>query len=133
MDLSHFDFRKTPFTPEIAVSERFPLPYQEEGVDGLLDAIKNRMCAVLIAPAGSGKTLVLRTLVERLPQARYHVRYVKITGLSKRDLCQEIAAVCGLPRAGTYPSLVTKLQTVFSDLKDTDGRQPVLVIDEAHE
>jgi type II secretory pathway predicted ATPase ExeA len=35
--------------------------------------------------------------------------------------------------AGTYPSLVRKLQENFSDTSDTLGLRPVLILDEAHD
>ena len=133
IDLSPFGFRKTPFTRELAVSERFALPHQIEVADALAEAVHQRMSAALIAPAGTGKTVALRVLVAGLPEARYQVRYVKVTGLSKRDLCREIAAVCGLTPTGIYPALVRKLQDAFAQCADTDGLRPVLVLDEAHD
>ena len=133
IDLSPFGFRKTPFTRELAISERFALPHQVEVADALAEAVHQRMSAALIAPAGTGKTVALRVLVAGLPEARYQVRYVKVTGLSKRDLCREIAAVCGLTPTGIYPALVRKLQDAFAQCADTDGLRPVLVLDEAHD
>ncbi len=133
IDLTPFGFRKTPFTRELAVSERFALPHQIEVADALAEAVHQRMSAALIAPAGTGKTVALRVLVAGLPEARYQVRYVKVTGLSKRDLCREIAAVCGLTPTGIYPALVRKLQDAFAQCADTDGLRPVLVLDEAHD
>ena len=133
IDLTPFGFRKTPFTRELAVNERFALPHQVEVADALAEAVHQRMSAALIAPAGTGKTVTLRVLVASLPEARYQVRYVKVTGLSKRDLCREIAAVCGLTPTGIYPALVRKLQDTFAQCVDTDGLRPVLVLDEAHD
>ncbi len=133
IDLQPLGFRKTPFTRELAVAERFPLPQQTEVADALAEAVHQRMSAALIAPAGTGKTVILRVLVEGLPEARYQVRYVKVTGLAKRDLCREIAEVCGLPPTGTYPALVRRLQELFTQNTDTDGLRPVLVLDEAHD
>lgn len=133
VDLSPLGFRKIPFTRELAVSERFALPQQAEVAETLIDTVQQRMSAALIAPAGTGKTVVLRALVAALPEARFQVRYVKVTGLSKRDLCKEIADVCGLSPTGIYPALVRKLQEAFAHSVDTDGMRPVLVLDEAHD
>ena len=105
----------------------------QEALDGLLRALDGRMSAALIAPAGTGKTALLRRLVDRLPEARYQVRSIKVTGLSKRDLCREIATTCGVPSAGTYPALVGKLTERFETTLDDGGLRPVLVLDEAHE
>jgi len=133
IDLQSLGFRKTPFTRELAVADRFALPHQNEVADALTETVRQRMSAALIAPAGTGKTVVLRVLVDSLPEARYQVRYVKVTGLSKRDLCREIAEACGLQLTGTYPALVRRLQDVFTQHTDTNGLRHVLVLDEAHD
>ena len=133
IDLSPLGFRKTPFTRELAVNERFCLPHQTEATEALAEAVQARMSAALIAPSGTGKTVLLRHLVDGLPEARYQVRYIKVTGLSKRDLCREIAEVCGLPPTGIYPALVRRLQETFTQSTDTSGLRPVLVLDEAHD
>lgn len=132
-DLSPMGFRKTPFTRELAVRERHPLPHHDEAVRGLLQAVHGRMSAALIAPAGTGKTVVLRVLQAELPDARYIVRYVKVTGLSKRDLCREISVACGVCEAGIYPTLVRRLQDAFVQTTSTDGMRTVIILDEAHD
>ena len=95
-DLSPLGFRKTPFTRELQVRDRFPLEPQAQVAAALTEAVQERMSAALIAPAGTGKTVALRMLVAALPEVRFSVHYVKVTGLSKRDLCKEIAVACGL-------------------------------------
>ena len=130
---SRFGFHCTPFTREIKNSDRFPLAEYEDALSALLQTIEQRMSCALIAPAGTGKTSLLRAVVDRLPDARYRTHYVKVTGLSKRDMCREIAAALGLPPVGTYPSLVRKLQERFVETADTDGLRPVLILDEAHD
>jgi type II secretory pathway predicted ATPase ExeA len=130
---STFGFNSTPFTREIAPEHHFSLPFFEEALDGLAQCVESRMSAALIAPAGCGKTALLRRLVARLPEARYQVRYVKVTDLSKRDMCREIAAACGAPSAGSYPSLVRRLQERFESVSQTEGLRPVLILDEAQD
>ena len=56
----------------------------ERPLKHLFGTLDKRMSAALIAPAGTGKTMLLRALMARLPQARYRVHYVKVTDLSKR-------------------------------------------------
>ena len=113
-DLSPLGFRKTPFTRELTVRERFPLDPQAQVAAALTEAVQERMSAALIAPAGTGKTVALRMLVAALRETRFQVHYVKVTGLSKRDLCKEIAVACGLSPTGIYPALVRKLQDAFA-------------------
>lgn len=133
LDLSPLGFRKAPFTREVPVTERFVLAHQAEAAEALAAAVDRRMSAALIAPAGTGKTVALRLLLSHLPESRYQVRYVKVTGLSKRDLCKEIAAACGLSPAGIYPALVRKLQEAFEHASGADGQRCVIVLDEAHD
>lgn len=130
---SRFGFHRTPFTREIGNDERFALKEYDDALDAMLETIEQRMSCALIAPAGTGKTSLLRAITDRLPDARYRTHYVKVTGLSKRDMCREIAAAVGLAPVGSYPALVRKLQERFVETADTQGLRPVLILDEAHD
>jgi len=107
---SRFGFKTTPFTREIPVNQMFTLPQLTEVVRALVDAVNSRGSSALIAPAGLGKTAALRAVTDALPQSRFRVRYTAVTGLSKRDMCKEIALTMGLPPAGAYNALVHKIQ-----------------------
>ena len=130
---SELGMHKIPFTRELTVSDHFNLPHLESALTGLRSAINGRMSAALIAPAGTGKTALLRKLRDALPQARYKVHYIKVTGLAKRDFCREVSAAIGASPAGTYPMLVRRLQERFGHNLNVDGLRPVLLIDEAHD
>lgn len=130
---SRFGFHTTPFTREISPDCRFSLPLLDEPVDALERVIERRMSGALIAPAGTGKTSALRALNARLPEARYRVRYIKVTCLARRDMCREIAMATGCAPAGNFPTLVRRLQEHFIQVADTDALRPVLLVDEAHE
>lgn len=131
---SRFGFHSTPFTREIPVGDRMHHPLFDETLDAISRTIEERMSAALIAPAGTGKTALLRALLkERLPEARYRVHYVKVTDLSKRDMCREIAFAVGATPTGSYPGLVRRLQERFRELSDTDGLRSVLLLDDAHD
>jgi general secretion pathway protein A len=128
-----FGFFATPFTREIRPAEQMRLPFFDEALDGLRCAVEMRSSAALFAPAGTGKTALLRRLLDDLPEARYQVRYVKVTSLSKRDMCREIAAACGVPPVGAFPFLVRALQERFEACYSSEGLRPVLLLDEAHD
>jgi len=130
---AHFALSTLPFTREIDPRDRFTLPVFDQPLAHLQRAVESRQSCALIAPSGAGKSLLLRTLARRLPEARYRVHDVKVTSLSKRDFCREVATACGLESAGTYPSLVRKLQQRFLAQSDDEGLRPVLVLDEAQD
>jgi len=130
---SRFGLHTLPFTRELAVKDRFAHPDFDAALGPLYAAVSQRQSAALIAPAGTGKTALLRALCARLPAARYRTHYVKVADLSKRDLCREIATAVGAQPAGSYPMLVRRLQEHFAAATDTDGVRPVLLIDDGHD
>lgn len=130
---ARFGFRILPFTREIAVRDCFPVPHIQEASSSLARTIENRMCGAVVGPAGSGKTVILRALKESLPPARFRIHYIKVTSLSKRDMCREIASAMEVPSAGSYPALVRNLQERCVALTENDGLRPVLFVDEAHD
>ena len=75
----------------------------------------------------------MRRLTADLPEARYQVRYIKVTDLSKRDLCREIAVACDATPAGAYSFLVRSLQERFERAVQSEGRRPVILLDEAQD
>lgn len=134
MDLhATFGFHKTPFTREVATDDMLALPHLEQAREATARQIERRMSAAIIAPAGAGKSALLRALRAHLPQARYRVHYVKVADLGKRDLCREIATCVGVRPAGSYPMLVRRLQEDFVESGTETGVRPVLVIDDAHD
>jgi general secretion pathway protein A len=130
---SVFGFHSTPFTRELRDEDQLSFPFLDEALEGIVRAVEGRMCAALLAPAGAGKTALLRRLRARMPEARYRIHYVKVTDLSKRDMCREIAAAVGISAVGSYPDLVRRLQERFEATASTEGVRPVLLLDESHD
>ena len=130
---SHFRLHAMPFTREFPIHQRWRHPLLEETVAELRATVERRMSATLLSVSGNGKTVALRALKDALPEARYRVHYIKVTDLSKRDFCKHLASALGCPSAGSYGSLVNKLQSRCQSLLDEDSLRPVLILDEAHD
>lgn len=131
---SRFGFHATPFSREVSIDRRFQIPSTEEAIEGLYQALLQRESAALIAPAGTGKTVAARALLERLPEARFAVSYVKVATLSRRDMCREIAYAVGAQPAGAFPALFRNLQAHLDrSTEDAECTRPVLILDDAHE
>jgi type II secretory pathway predicted ATPase ExeA len=128
-----FGLRSIPFTREF--SSRWNSAIFSEPLAALLGVVDYRMSGSLIAPAGTGKTALMRDLRDRLPEARFRVHYVKVTSLSKPywQRGREVAAAIGLEPVGTYPNLIRKLQDKIEDTTFCEGLRPVLLIDEVHD
>ena len=129
----HFGFTTLPFTRELDIEKRWRSPLFDEPLSHLIQTVEQRQSAVLMAPSGTGKTVLLRTLCTTLPEARYRLHDVKVTSLSCRDMCREIAVAVSLEPVGTYPTLMRRLQQHFRTQSQDDGMRPVLMIDEAQD
>lgn len=128
----HFGFTSTPFTREIPVEKRLDFDFLSAQAAQLEDIVRRRLSAALLAPAGTGKSSILRSLEERLPKARYKTSYFKVANLSGRDLCREVAHAVGARLAGNFPALVRSVQERFDQDSGEGGLKPVLIFDDAH-
>lgn len=130
---SRFGLTTTPFTRELPVAHRFVHAQFDEVLADLRQTLHARMSAAIIAPAGTGKTALVRALRDALPEARYRVHYVKVSSLSKRDMCREITCALGVPSAGSTPGMIRHIQGAVRSASQTDGQRSVLIFDDAHE
>ena len=130
---THFGLHHLPCTREVAIAERWHHPQYDELIEHLRALVEHRLSAAVVAAAGLGKTVVLRALDDALPEARYRTHYVKVTDLSKRDLCREIATTLGARPAGYYGALVRSIQDRCLALLETESVRPVLIIDDCHD
>lgn len=130
--IDFFEFRSLPFTREIATRDCIGFGFLKEQEDALVDAVQRRMSALVAAPPGVGKSVILRRVRDRLPEARYQVRYLKVNRLSGRDLCREIAYTFGAGEAATLPKLVRSVQRRITEASSSEGVRPVIILDDAH-
>jgi type II secretory pathway predicted ATPase ExeA len=130
--MKNFRFTSEPFTREIRTENRFSVPHLDTELKRLKEVIEARQSAALIAPAGSGKSLLMRTLKAALPEARYRVTYLRLTNLSLRDMCRQLATAVGATSAGSLPALIKNVEEHMRSGFDA-GMRPVILIDDAHE
>ena len=131
--MDRFRFKSVPFTRELKPEHRFKVPHIEEQIAELKRAVDGRQSAVLVAPAGAGKTMALRALRAQLPEARYSTAYIKLGDLSVRDMCREIACALGVTPAGHYPSLVRAIEENLKFGYNEGGRRQVVIFDDAQD
>jgi general secretion pathway protein A len=131
--MESFRFSVPPFTRELKVEERYRLEFLETEVQELKRIVEARSSGAMVAPAGSGKTVVLRGLRALLPEARHQVIYLPLADLSARDMCRQVAVALGMPPIGHYPALVSALNDHLKQGYQTKGMRQVVIIDDAHE
>src|SRR4030095_8437276 len=80
---------------------------------------------------GSGKTMLCRVLMERLPESVETI-YLAVPSLSRDEMLAAIASHLGIDNAGrTLSKMMRALQDRLIELH-AEGRQVVALIDEAH-
>jgi len=126
----HFGLREPPFGLTPDTSFFFPaLPHQEAHETLLYALSAGEGFLVVEGEVGTGKTLLLRRLLNTLPE-RWQAAFMPNPGLDPRGLYAAIAIEFGLPAEGTSEVLMHRLERHFIALAQQD-RQPVVLIDEA--
>lgn len=128
--LSRFGLVKNPFTKDVPVEELFEHESAEGALKRLTAALEGRSSAVMTGEPGTGKTFVLRSLEEKLPQSRYRVTYLHNSHVNARDFYRQLSVVLGLEPKATSEAL---FRMISRHLEETalSKVHPTLVIDEA--
>lgn len=132
MYLDHYGLNEAPFRITPHTDFFFPGAKRGATLDALLYAITHDDGIVKVSgEVGSGKTTVCRVLMERLPE-RMVVIYLANPSLSREDILHVIAEELGISTATMRTSAVLRsLQEHLIKLHG-EGRQAVVLIDEAH-
>jgi MSHA biogenesis protein MshM len=132
MYLEHFGLAQAPF--KITPHTEFFFSGANRGatLDALIYAITQGEGMVKVTgEVGSGKTMLCRVLVERLPESVETI-YLAIPNLTRDEILQAIANDLDIKtRSVSAANLLQRLQEQLIKLHG-QGRQVVLLIDEAH-
>ena len=132
MYLEHFGLREAPFRITPHTEFFFSGANRGATLEALLYAITAGEGMVKVTgEVGSGKTMLCRVLMERLPKTVETI-YLAVPSLSRDEMLAEIATDLGIDAAGAN---TTKLLRALQDkliAVHAAGRQVVALIDEAH-
>ncbi|HZF05660.1 MAG TPA: AAA family ATPase [Patescibacteria group bacterium] len=131
MYLSFYGLRETPFAPTPDPKFLFQSARHREALAQLIYGVRERKgFIVLTGEIGTGKTTLLRTLLERL-DASTPVAYVHNSALGIEGLLEYILQDWGVKStATTHAQRLFELNEFLID-QHKQGASPVLVIDEA--
>src|SRR5688572_7248744 len=130
--LEHFGLREAPFRITPHTEFFFAGANRGATLEGLLYAVTAGEGLVKVTgEVGSGKTMLCRVLIERLP-AGVETIYLAVPSLTRDEMLASIAADLGIETLGANThQLVRALQERLIALHG-EGRQVVALIDEAH-
>jgi type II secretory pathway predicted ATPase ExeA len=119
-------FRKTPDPRYLYLNGVY-----DEALEQLLYAVEEMELALLTGEVGSGKTLLSRTLVDRVGE-RYEVGMILNPRLSPRQFLHTVARELGVSTPRFHASdLLDQIHERLLEL-DEAGRAALLIVDEAH-
>ncbi len=132
MYLDFFGFEEKPFNLSPDPRFVFLSRNHKEAFAHLLYGINNRTGFIaLTGEVGSGKTTVLRALLNQLDGDCYRTALIFNPGLSPPELLKNINREFGIPAAAADGSSFLDALNSFLLQQNADGRTVVLVIDEA--
>ncbi|APV52366.1 hypothetical protein BWI17_08560 [Betaproteobacteria bacterium GR16-43] len=132
MYLEHFGLREAPFRITPHTEFFFSGANRGATLEALLYAITAGEGMVKVTgEVGSGKTMLCRVLMERLPQ-KVETIYLAVPSLSRDEMLAAIAVDLGIDTTGANTTkLVKLLQDKLIEVHGA-GKQVVALIDEAH-
>ena len=134
MYLDFYSFREKPFNLTPDPRFMFLSRSHREAFAHLLYGINNQTgFMVLTGEVGSGKTTVLRTLLNHLPADRYRTALIFNPSLSSPQLFHSINRELGIPSDTSNNSGPLDALNRFLLQENTEGRTVVLAIDEAQD
>ncbi|QJR12605.1 hypothetical protein DSM104443_03696 [Usitatibacter rugosus] len=132
MYLEHFGLREAPFRITPHTEFFFSGANRGATLEALLYAITAGEGMVKVTgEVGSGKTMLCRVLMERLPE-KVETIYLAVPSLSRDEMLAAIAADLGIETAGANTTKLVKLLQDKLIEVHADGKQVVALIDEAH-
>jgi len=141
MYVDYWQLGQKPFEPTMREEFVFHSESQEGALLKLRYAIENHRGAALIAgPSGVGKTLLVRTLLDQLPENSQPVVQVINPQMPSRDLLAYLAARLSPPTEESNPASHLsptidqswlRIETALGEASER-GERPLVIIDEAH-
>ncbi|MDX2217780.1 MAG: AAA family ATPase [Burkholderiales bacterium] len=130
--LEHFGFREAPFRITPHTEFFFAGANRGETLEALIYAITSGEGIVkVVGEVGSGKTMLCRVLMERLPETVETI-YLVVPSLSRDEMLAVVAGDLGIDTQGSNTTKVIRaLQTKLIEIHE-QGKQVVALIDEAH-
>ncbi len=130
--LSYFNLSADPFTREIATEKLLLLPSVERSLAAAELLVETRGIGVMTGRSGTGKSCLLRLLIDRLQPGLYRSYYVCHTSVAIVEFYTHLCDVFGLDPGHRRATMFRAIKDHILMLRSGSRVHPVLIIDEAH-
>lgn len=132
MYLSHYGLEEAPFTITPVTEFFYDGANRGPTLEALIYAVVHVEGIIkVVGEVGSGKTMLCRVLMERLPQSVESI-YLANPTLNKDELLLAVADELGLDAAGLRATQVMKQVQEALITRHAEGKYVVVLVDEAH-
>lgn len=128
----YFGLNHLPFDRALPPADLFQSQGWQELSARLDYIVKTRSLGVITGEIGAGKSTAIRALASRLDPIRHPFLYIADSALEPRGFYREVLAQFGITPAFHQRDARRQFDHAFLDAYENQGKQPVLVIDEAH-
>jgi type II secretory pathway predicted ATPase ExeA len=132
MYLEHFGLNEPPFRITPLTQFFFSGAHRGEILDALVYSIGETEGIIKVSgEVGSGKTMLCRILLERLPK-NFEAIYLANPSLSRKEMLNAISDALGLDIGGERIGIVMNSIQKRLEQKAQEGKRVVVLVDEAH-
>lgn len=132
MYLKHFGFKRRPFASVPDHRELFQTRGHQEVRARLRIALNDRVPSLVVGDPGVGKSTSLRSAIAELDKRAYRLIEISDPRVELRSFYRTIAIGLGLQPRFFFGDLADQVRDALAQCADKGGRQPILVVDEAH-
>ena len=128
----YFGLSRLPFDRALPPADLYQSQGWQELAVRLDYVVKSLALGVITGEIGAGKSTAIRALAARLDPIRNPFLYIADSSLEPRGFYREVLAQFGITPAFNRRDVRRQFERAFLDASENQGKQPVLVIDEAH-
>jgi len=130
--MSHFSLSAMPFDKEIASEQLLELPTTKKAMSSLRLLVETRGIGLLTGKSGSGKSCLLRKLLNEMNGNLYKPLYLCHTSVGLTEFYTHLCVALGLEPVGRKATMFRLIKERLLQLHRQSKIHPVLIIDEAH-
>ena len=128
---SHFNLSGNPFSKEIKTVDLKDLPGIKDAKRSVEILLDTRGIGVISGKSGTGKTCLLRSFAESLPEGLFKTYYVCHTSVGILEFYSHLCSAFGLEPSGRRAPMFKAIHNHILNMNQTNHIHPVLIIDEA--
>ena len=130
--LSYFNLTSDPFTKELDAGKLTMLPSVERALAAAELLVETRGIGVMSGKSGTGKTCLLRLLIDRLQPGLYKSYYLCHTSVAIVEFYTHLCDVFGLDPSHRRAPMFRAIKEHILSMRSSTRIHPLLIIDEAH-